>query len=129
MVSCCGSSAETANEKQIFARLWQKEIPPDLLWPIILYFFQNVNGYIVKFRKFCYHKVTSMRPEADAPPPMKVLRAHLAYLNSCRLIGGGTFILNICSVKIGKGAAAYRRGIPVFRKIVHVPATGKGEPM
>ena len=34
-----------------------------------------------------------MRPEADAPPPMKVLRAHLAYLNGCRLIGGGTFTL------------------------------------
>ncbi len=36
-----------------------------------------------------------MRPAADAPPPMKVWRAHLAYLNTCRLIGGGTFIVNL----------------------------------
>jgi len=25
----------------------------------------------------------------DAPPPMKVRRAHLASLNACRLFGGG----------------------------------------
>ena len=31
----------------------------------------------------------------SAPPPMIVRRAHLAYLNSCRLFGGGTFIVNL----------------------------------
>ncbi len=30
-----------------------------------------------------------MRPDADAPPIMKVWRAHLASLNLCRLFGGG----------------------------------------
>ena len=28
-------------------------------------------------------------PAADAPPHRKVWRAHLAYLNACRLFGGG----------------------------------------
>jgi len=32
-----------------------------------------------------------MRPDADAPPPMKVRRAHLASLNLCRLFGGRSF--------------------------------------
>ena len=34
---------------------------------------------------------TFMRPAADPLPTMKIWRAHLAFLNLCRLIGGGTF--------------------------------------
>ena len=37
-----------------------------------------------------------MCPDANALPHMKVWRTHLAYLNGCRLLGGGTF-----NVKIG----------------------------
>ena len=36
-----------------------------------------------------------MGPTRDTPQHMKASRAHLAYLNACRLVGGGTFAVNL----------------------------------
>ncbi len=59
-----------------------------------------------------------MRPAADAPSHMKVRRAHLAYLNTCRLIGGGTFKVNLHAPGCGRTTThesqAGALGIPEF---------------
>ncbi len=45
--------------------------------------------------KFIFYKVTCMRLAADTPQHVKVWQAHLAYLNSCRLSGGGISRVNL----------------------------------
>lgn len=37
----------------------------------------------------CLGNIAPMRPTGKAPLPMEVWRAHGAYLNVCRLTGGG----------------------------------------